>query len=90
MDVCGISSTRNRLIGLGPFSPDRTRITANIRYVLTRKQQLQAPGMLVPQLATDSVAFSSNEVATISPSAANELHCTATGKMKGDILAALR
>lgn len=70
--------------------PDRTKITANIRYVLTRRQTLQPLGVLIPQQVTDSVAFSSNEVASITPNAASGLFCTPSGKMEGDILASLR
>lgn len=67
--------------------PERTRITANTRYVLNREMQVQSASGTFPQTQRDSISFNSGQPASF-PAARDgrALECQPTGRFESEVL----
>lgn len=67
--------------------PQKTRVTANTRYVLSREMQVQSASATFPQTRRDSISFNSGQSASF-PSARDgrALECQPTGRFEMDVL----
>jgi hypothetical protein len=72
------------------LSPERTRVTANTRYVVQREQNIRAQGMQGQGVGTvrHSISFGSNQSASfpMNTAAGSAVECRANGKLETDLL----
>jgi hypothetical protein len=71
--------------------PQKTRITANTRYVLNREMQVQSMSSQIPQSRRDSISFNSGQPASF-PAARDgrALECQPTGRFEADVLSLVK
>ena len=72
------------------LGPNRTRVTANTRYVVQRQRVVRAAANNIPQTMTDSVQFNSGGSAAFAGPADQAAECIATGQLEREILDAIR
>jgi hypothetical protein len=71
--------------------PQKTRITANTRYVLTRESRVQKAGSSIPQTNRDSISFNSGQAASFpAPRGGRVLECRPTGRFESDVLSLVK
>jgi hypothetical protein len=66
---------------------DKTRVTANTRYVLTRSQRIQSAGGGLPNDRSDSISFNSGQGAAFPPVRDGQaLTCMPTGRLESEVV----
>ncbi len=72
------------------ISPNRTRVTANTRYVVQKQISIRNAASNSPQSSAETIQFNSGGQSAFSNSAANSTQCTSTGELEREILDAVQ
>lgn len=71
--------------------PQRTRITANTRYVLNRERRVQHASSTIPVNLNDSLSFNSGQPASFpAGSDGRALECQPTGRFEAEVLSLIK
>jgi hypothetical protein len=65
---------------------DRTRVTANTRYVVTRQMQGRRIDLAIPYSTSDTINFGSGQAADFPDRGSGAVRCEATGRLETAIL----
>jgi hypothetical protein len=69
------------------IGPDKTQVTANSRYVITRTEKIQSAGSSLPQHDTGSISLNSGQSGSFPPDKSRgTLECVPTGRFESDVL----
>lgn len=72
-------------------SPTSTKVTANTRYVVSRKLVVRSAANGIPQSAADSISFNSGKGASFPANGQGQgTECVSTGVLEQEILSAIR
>jgi hypothetical protein len=70
--------------------PSSTKVTANVRYTVTRSGVQQAIGNPTSQPFSDVIGFNSKGGDVFTPSSSGSMRCVSTGKLETDILSLIQ
>lgn len=72
------------------LTPNRTKVTANTRYVVQRQSTVRNAATNFPQSSSDSISFNSGGSASFSNSDGRTTDCLATGALESEVLSAVK
>jgi hypothetical protein len=73
------------------LSPNQTKVTANTRYVVQRRQTVRSAANNFPKSASDSISFNSGGSSSFAANAdGRATECVATGSLEREVLSAIK